>query len=88
MLARSHPPEYRRHRPETILLYQVIREYWPEFQAELASQGKFLPTYITREFEDYLKCGLLENGFLRVKCDGCRHERPGSSPGQALVAFS
>jgi hypothetical protein len=32
------------------------------------------------EFEDYLECGLLEHGFLRVKCDGCRHEH--------LVAFS
>jgi hypothetical protein len=29
---------YVRHRPETTLLYQIIREYWPEFQAELASQ--------------------------------------------------
>jgi len=24
-----------------------MREYWPEFQAELASQGKFLPAYIS-----------------------------------------
>ena len=31
-------------------------------------------------FEDSLQCGLLEHGFLRVKCDGCRHEH--------LVAFS
>jgi hypothetical protein len=30
---------YVRHRPETTLLYQIIREYWPEFQAELASQA-------------------------------------------------
>ena len=29
------------------------------------------------EFDDYLKCGLLEYGFLRVKCDGCRHEHLG-----------
>jgi len=33
---------YVRHRPETTLLYQVIQEYWPEFQAELASHGKYL----------------------------------------------
>ena len=36
--------------------------YWPEFQAELASHGKYLPTYVTQEFEAYLKCGLLEHG--------------------------
>ncbi len=71
---------YVRHRPETTLLYQVIREYWPEFQAELASQDKYLPAYITKEFEAYLKCGRLEHGFLRVQCETCHDEK--------LVAFS
>ncbi|MDT8322336.1 MAG: transposase zinc-binding domain-containing protein [Xanthomonadales bacterium] len=33
-----------------------------------------------QEFEEYLKCGRLEHGFLRVKCGGCRHEH--------LIAFS
>ena len=60
------PVVHVRHRPESTLLYQVIREYWPEFQAELASHGKNLPAYITREFDEYLKCGRLEHGFLRV----------------------
>ena len=71
---------YVRHRPETTLLYQVIREYWPEFQAELASQNKYLPAYVVQEFEAYLKCGILEHGFLRVRCETCQDER--------LVAFS
>ena len=57
---------YVRHQPETTLLYQIVQEYWPEFQAELASQNKYLPTYVTQEFEAYLKCGILEHGFLRV----------------------
>jgi hypothetical protein len=54
---------YVRHWPETTLLYQVVQEYWPEFQAELASQGKFLRARITKEFDEYLKCGQLEHGF-------------------------
>ena len=33
-----------------------------------------------REFEDYLRCGRLEHGFLRVRCDTCHAEH--------LVAFS
>ncbi len=33
-----------------------------------------------QEFEDYLKCGRLKHGFLRVRCDTCHSER--------LVAFS
>jgi len=29
-----------------------------------------------REFEDYLACGRLENGFLRVRCHSCSHSLP------------
>lgn len=47
---------------------------------EIEHAGGHLPGFVRQEFEDYLKCGLLEHGFLRVKCDGCRHEH--------LVAFS
>ena len=71
---------YVRHRPATTLLYQIVQEYWPEFQAELATQGKYLPAYIAQEFEAYLQCGRLEHGFLRVRCETCHDEK--------LVAFS
>lgn len=50
------------------------------FAAHLAEQGRELPGYIQREFEDYLQCGRLEQGFLRVHCDTCHAEH--------LVAFS
>ena len=46
----------------------------------LLAVGRTLPDYVHQEFEDYLKCGRLEHGFLRVRCEDCRHER--------LVAFS
>ena len=46
------PAVYIRHRPETTLLYQIIQEYWPEFQAELASYGRYLPAYVTKEFDE------------------------------------
>jgi hypothetical protein len=59
-----------RHRPETTLLYQIVHEYWPEFQAELASQDQYLPAYVIQEFEAYLKCGRLEHGFLVVSLEG------------------
>ena len=71
---------YIRHRPETTLLYQIVQEYWPEFQAELASHGKYLPAYVMKEFDEFLKCGILEHGFLRVRCEACQDEK--------LVAFS
>jgi ribosomal protein S27E len=47
---------------------------------EIERSGGHLPQFVRQEFEEYLKCGLLEHGFLRVKCDGCRNEH--------LVAFS
>ena len=71
---------YERHRPERTLLYQLVEEYYPALKAQLAAQGTELPEYVQREFEDYLKCGRLEHGFLRVRCDTCHAEH--------LVAFS
>ena len=71
---------YVHHRPESTLLYQIVQEYWPEFQAELASHGRHLPAYVTKEFDEYLKCGRPEYGFLRVRCESCHDEK--------LVAFS
>ena len=80
-LAKQNPAGvYIRHRPETTLLYQIVQEYWPEFQTELANYGKTLPTYVRNEFDEYLKCGRLEHGFLRVRCESCHDEK--------LVAFS
>lgn len=71
---------YQRYRPEDTLLYQLVERYYPELERLLAAQGTPLPGYVTREFEDYLRCGRLEHGFLRVRCAACHHEK--------LVAFS
>ena len=71
---------YTRHQPENTLLYQIIDKYYPAFVAHLATEGRTLPDYVHQEFDAYLKCGRLEHGFLRVRCEDCHHER--------LVAFS
>jgi hypothetical protein len=57
---------YKRHRPEITLLYKLIERYYPNFTANLAEQGKDLPKYVDREFDDFLRCGRLEFGFLRL----------------------
>ncbi len=74
------PPGYARHRPEATLLYQLVERYYPEFAAAREAAGRPLPRYVQEEFEAYLKCGRLEHGFLRVRCEDCHAER--------LVAFS
>lgn len=50
------------------------------FLARIEADGRTLPQFVRREFEDYLKCGRLEHGFLRVRCTDCHAEK--------LVAFS
>ena len=71
---------YERHQPEQTLLYQLVEAHYPALVDQLAQQGKSLPDHVHRDFEAYLKCGRLEYGFLRVRCDKCHFER--------LVAFS
>ena len=71
--------EYARHRPEQTLLYQLVEQYCSAFVEHLAARDRTLPVHVQREFADYLKCGRLEQGFLRVRCMDCHAER--------LVAF-
>lgn len=63
---------YARRRPEDTLLYQTIAEHWPAFSERLERRGG-LPRFVEREFEEYLKCGLLEFGFLELECRECGH---------------
>ena len=62
---------YARHRPEQTLLYRIVAQHYPAFVELLAGQGRPLPDYVQQEFEAYLKCGRLEHGFLRVRCESC-----------------
>jgi ribosomal protein S27E len=73
-------PRYTRHRPEDTVLYELVEQHLPAFQRSLAERERPLPGFVLDEFRSYLACGRLEHGFIRVKCDGCRHE--------LLVAFS
>lgn len=73
-------PSYQRHRPEQTLLHQLIEQHYPQLLATLAEQEQPLPKYVREEFETYMKCGRLEYGFLRLRCEACHAEK--------LVAFS
>ena len=62
--------QYRRRRPEETVLYGVVRDNLTTF-LEVASRRsgmKELPAYVRQEFERYLDCGILANGFARVRC--------------------
>lgn len=49
VLAIQQEQKYKRHRPETTLLYQLVESYCPEFTTNLAERGKYLPKYVERE---------------------------------------
>lgn len=74
------PPGYARHRPESALLYRLVEQHYPAFRESRAMEGRALPEHVEAEFDAYLKCGRLEEGFLRVRCERCHAEK--------LVAFS
>ena len=71
---------YARHEPEKTPLYTIVANHLEQLNNHLTRHETSLPVFVQREFADYLRCGRLEHGFLRVKCTGCRHEH--------LVAFS
>jgi hypothetical protein len=37
---------YVRHRPEQMLLYQLIEQHYPVFLDHLAAEGRSLPEYV------------------------------------------
>ena len=45
-----------------------------------AEAGAGLPQFVKDEFDAFLECGILDRGFLRLRCGDCGHDK--------LVAFS
>jgi hypothetical protein len=72
--------KYNRRAPEKTLLYAILENNIGAFRKELLSKGKSLPAYVEEEFQAFFDCGVLENGFTRIQCIDCRHEK--------LLAFS
>ena len=79
-VALASEARYARHMPEHTGLYALVHEHYPAFLARLAEEDRALPDHVREEFDEYLRCGVLEHGFLRAVCSQCHAER--------LVAFS
>ncbi len=72
---------YERRRAEQTTLYQLVQENVETFFAQVEREtGAGLPDFVKDEFDAFLDCGILANGFLRLRCEDCAHEK--------LVAFS
>ncbi|TMB35759.1 MAG: transposase, partial [Deltaproteobacteria bacterium] len=79
---RANGSAYRRREPEGTVLHATVRSHFKTFlaQVEERGDGAGLPRFVVSEFERYLACGILANGFARVRCASCGDEM--------LVAFS
>ena len=71
-----------RRRPEEGVLFQVVAQHLDTFLAHLEHDDceRSLPSFVRRELNGYLRCGILAHGFCRVHCAQC--------DGDELVAFS
>ena len=63
-------------------MHRTVRENLQTLYAavEAGFDGAALPSFVRKELEGYLDCGLLCRGFAHLKCEGCGERR--------LVAFS
>jgi hypothetical protein len=73
---------YEPRDPSRTVLSTVIADHLETFLASLDAdpEATGLPAYVEREFYDYLRCGILAHGFLRLGCDTC--------PKELLLPFS
>jgi len=76
--------EYRRRKPGYSPYYQCIEDYYEEFKRtydrNFSQKYGYLRPHIEKVIYQYLDCGILHNGFARVKRHSCNHEY--------LLAFS
>jgi len=65
---------YRRHRPETAALYEVVRDNLETLYGAIedGALSVRIPKHARKELDAYLDCRLLCRGFARLGCGGCR----------------
>jgi len=66
---------YQARQTEDNVLYEVLAEHVETFIAQRETDGKGLPEFVVKELRGYLRCGVLQYGFLRTKCKACDFER-------------
>jgi hypothetical protein len=62
------------------VLHRTLRAHLETFLEEAERTGRPVPAFIQKELRASLDCGIAANGFIRVHCGGCGHDR--------LVPFS
>src|SRR3990172_2041074 len=76
--AQQQQKVYRQRHPEKTPFYSVLFHHFDRFVGEYDLRfekhcGAWRPV-IARVVEKYLDCGILKNGFARVRCPNCKNE--------------
>jgi len=75
---------YRSRKPQNSQYYKCVQDHFEAFEQvyeeKFSRQYGFFRPYVKDVIYRYLDCGILQNGFARVKCSDCGHEY--------LLAFS
>jgi hypothetical protein len=75
---------YRPRRAKGSPLFRLVHEYWHEFEAvkEERFESRYGPLrpVVPKTVEAFLRCGILDHGFARIRCEEWGHE--------FLLAFS
>jgi hypothetical protein len=56
------------------VFFQIIKKYYKTWVKKAEKDGKKIPSYIHREFQGFIKCGILAHGFACAHCKACDHE--------------
>jgi hypothetical protein len=71
------PLGYRPRNPEETVLHQTLSDELETFLAEAEAKSphsRGVPSFVRRELERFLTCGVLSNGFMRVWCPNCNDD--------------
>jgi hypothetical protein len=61
--------EYKRREPQQEVLHQVLIGHLETFFANIEMEGQYLHRHVEKELRDFLKCGVLSHGFVRMRCN-------------------
>jgi hypothetical protein len=77
-------PVYHPRKPWESQYYQCVEDHFetlePVYDERFLKQYSFFRPYVRQVIYRHLDCGILHNGFARVRCGDCGHEY--------LLAFS
>jgi hypothetical protein len=63
---------YLRRSPELTPCYQIMADHWLSFKAQRQAEDHAIPEYIEKDIDEYLRCGIVQYGFLKLQCSCCQ----------------